>query len=78
MKSCGATITEVIKIEKVFRTLKSIFDHIVVEIEESCTNKFGGSLEAGELRVKQRSSEKVTKQVNQAKVHKKVNGDERR
>lgn len=45
---------------------------------EGFQNKFGGSLEAGELRVKQRSSEEVTKQVNQAKGHKKVNGDEGR
>jgi len=57
-KSCVATIIEVIKIEKVFTTLNSIFDHIMVAIEESCTNKFGGSLEARELRVKQRSSKK--------------------
>jgi hypothetical protein len=65
MKTCGETMTDRSKIEKVLRTLTEKFDHIVVAIEESNDlttmkiEELQASLEAHELRVKQRSSNKA-------------------
>ncbi|KAK2420730.1 hypothetical protein QL285_031434 [Trifolium repens] len=77
MKSCGEAMTDRSKIEKILRTLTEKFDHIVVAIEESkdlATMKIEelqASLEAHELRVKQRSSNKALEQALQAKTHNK-------
>ncbi|GAU44225.1 hypothetical protein TSUD_399890 [Trifolium subterraneum] len=77
MKSCGEALSDRSKIEKVLRTLTEKFDHIVVAIEESkdlATMKIEelqASLEAHELRVKQRSSNKAVEQALQAKIQNK-------
>ncbi|KAK2402327.1 hypothetical protein QL285_051858 [Trifolium repens] len=82
MKSCGETMTDRSKIEKILRTLTEKFDHIVVAIEESkdlATMKIEelqASLEAHELRVKQRSSNKAVEQALQAKTQNKKGKDE--
>ncbi|KAK2375345.1 hypothetical protein QL285_076240 [Trifolium repens] len=79
MKSCGETMTDRSKIEKILRTLTEKFDHIVIAIEESkdlATMKIEelqASLEAHELRVKQRSSNKAVEQALQAKTQNKNN-----
>jgi hypothetical protein len=80
MKSNGEVLIEKSKIEKVLRTLTEKFDHIVVAIEESkdlATMKIEelqASLEAHELRVKQRSSNKAVDQALQAKFQKNHKG----
>ncbi|PNX90798.1 F-box protein, partial [Trifolium pratense] len=77
MKSCGETMTDRSKIEKILRTLTEKFDHIVVAIEESKDlatmrmEELQASLEAHELRVKQRSSNKAVEQALQAKFQNK-------
>ncbi|GAU44417.1 hypothetical protein TSUD_100640 [Trifolium subterraneum] len=77
MKACGEALSDRSKIEKVLRTLTEKFDHIVVAIEESkdlATMKIEelqASLEAHELRVKQRSSNKAVEQALQAKIQNK-------
>ncbi|KAK2365584.1 putative mitochondrial protein [Trifolium repens] len=81
MKSCGEAMTDKVKIEKILRTLTEKFDHIVVAIEESkdlATMKIEelqASLEAHELRVKQRSSNKAVEQALQAKTQNKKGKD---
>ncbi|KAK2373515.1 hypothetical protein QL285_074546 [Trifolium repens] len=81
MKSCGEAMTDRSKIEKILRTLTEKFDHIVVAIEESkdlATMKIEelqASLEAHELRVKQRSSNKVVEQALHAKTQNKKGKD---
>jgi len=53
----GETVTDVMKVEKVLRTLTSRFDHIVVDLEESMDldsmkiEELQESLEAHELRL---------------------------
>lgn len=77
MKSCGEVISEVMKVEKVLRSLTLNFDHIVVAIDESKNidemklEELQASLEAHELRIKQRSSEKETEQALQDQASKK-------
>ncbi|GAU37126.1 hypothetical protein TSUD_278780 [Trifolium subterraneum] len=77
MKACGEALSDRSKIEKVLRTLTEKFDHIVVAIEESknlATMKIEdlqAYLEAHELRVKQRSSNKAVEQALQAKIQNK-------
>lgn len=62
MKQCGETMTEQMIIEKVLRSLTAQFDHIVVAIEQSKDTaamkleELQGSLEALEIRVKERST----------------------
>jgi phosphopantetheine adenylyltransferase len=84
MKVCGETVSDVVKIEKVLRTLTPNFDRIVVAIEESKDHEqmkleeLQGSLEVHELRVKQRSFDKNTEQALkafQAQASKKVNSN---
>ncbi|KAK2422184.1 hypothetical protein QL285_032738 [Trifolium repens] len=84
MKVCGETVSDVVKIEKVLRTLTPNFDRIVVAIEESKDHEqmkleeLQGSLEVHELRVKQRSFDKNTEQALkafQAQAAKKVNSN---
>jgi hypothetical protein len=77
MKSCGETVSNLQKVEKVLRALTANFDYIVVAIEESKNladmklEELQASLEAHEMRLKQRTSEKVTDQALQAKFTKK-------
>jgi hypothetical protein len=77
MKSCGKTISDLQKMEKVLRALTANFDYIVVAIEESKNladmklEELQASLEAHEMRLKQRTSEKVTGQALQAKLPRK-------
>ncbi|XP_073223464.1 uncharacterized protein [Cicer arietinum] len=61
MRTIGESLTEVVIIEKILRTLTQRYDHIVVAIEESKdldkmkVEDLQGSLEAYELRVRERS-----------------------
>jgi hypothetical protein len=77
MKSCGEIISDLQKVEKVLRALTANFDYIVVAIEKSKNladmklEELQASLEAHEMRLKQRTSEKVTSQALQAKFTKK-------
>ncbi|GAU22886.1 hypothetical protein TSUD_376970 [Trifolium subterraneum] len=77
MKACGETITDLQKVEKVLRALTANFDYIVVAIEESKVlsdmklEELQASLEAHEMRLKQRTSEKKVDQALQAKFTKK-------
>ncbi|GAU25658.1 hypothetical protein TSUD_265850 [Trifolium subterraneum] len=77
MKACGETITGLQKVEKVLRGLTANFDYIVVAIEESKVlsdlklEDLQTSLEAHEMRLKQRTSEKKVDQALQAKFTKK-------
>ena len=80
MKACGETITGLQKIEKVLRSLTADFDYIVVTIEEAKTlsemklEELQASLEAHEMRLKQRNSEreKVVEQALQSRFSKKA------
>ncbi|GAU44851.1 hypothetical protein TSUD_112250 [Trifolium subterraneum] len=77
MKACGETIIDLQKVEKVLRALTANFDYIVVAIEESKVlsdlklEELQVSLEAHEMRLKQRTSEKKVDQALQAKFTKK-------
>ena len=78
MKACGEAINDLQKIEKVLRSLTANFDYIVVSIEESKNlsemklEELQASLEAHEMRLKQRNSEreKVAEQALQARFKK--------
>ena len=60
----GETVTDVMKVEKVLRTLTPRFDHIVVALEESKDldsmkiEELQASLEAHELRLIDRNRER--------------------
>lgn len=62
MKVCGESINDLQKIEKVLRYLTGSIDYIIVSIEESKNlakmkvEELQASLEAHEMRLKQRSS----------------------
>ncbi|CAI8595324.1 unnamed protein product [Vicia faba] len=79
-KACGESVTDLQKIEKVLRSLTLDFDYIVVTIEESKTlskmklEELQVSLEAHEMRLKQRNSEreKVAEQALQSRFSKKA------
>ncbi|XP_004517109.1 uncharacterized protein [Cicer arietinum] len=71
MRTNGESLTEVVIIEKILRTLTQRYDHIVVAIEESKdldnmkVEDLRGSLEAHELRVRERSK-KVQREDDEA------------
>jgi hypothetical protein len=77
MKSCGETISDLQKVEKVLRALTTNFDYIVVTIDESKNladmklEELQASLEAHEMRLKHITSKKVTDQALQGKFTKK-------
>lgn len=81
MKPNGKVMTEVMIIEKDLRTLTQRYDHIVVAIEEPDDldtlnmEDLQGSLEAHELRVKERSVANTQVQALQAHISKKFNQD---
>lgn len=81
MKSCGEKIIELQKTEIVLRALTSKFDHIVVAIKKSKNlseiklEDLQASFEAHEMRLKQRNSQKVTKQDLQENLFKKKKYD---
>ncbi|KAK2458032.1 hypothetical protein QL285_005238 [Trifolium repens] len=68
MKACGETLSEQVIIEKVLRSLTSQFDYIVVAIEHSKDlssmriEELQSSLEAQELRLTERNSEREVEQ----------------
>ncbi|XP_073220707.1 uncharacterized protein [Cicer arietinum] len=80
MRKNGESSTEVVIIEKILRTLTQRYYHIVVAIEESKdldkmkVEDLQGSLEAHELRVRERCATTSTSQVQalQAQVSKKI------
>ncbi|XP_073221132.1 uncharacterized protein [Cicer arietinum] len=69
MRTNGESLTEMVIIEKIFRTLTQTYDHIVVAIEESKdldkmkVEDLQGYLEAFELRVRERCATTSTSQV---------------
>ncbi|XP_073220721.1 uncharacterized protein [Cicer arietinum] len=71
IRTNGESLTEVVIIEKILRTLTQRYDHIVVAIEESKdldnmkVEDLRGSLEAHELRVRERSK-KVQREDDEA------------
>jgi len=81
MKACGETITDQQIVEKIIRTLSSRFDFIVVAIQESKhvntlkIEELKSSLEAHELMVSERRSERSTQQALQVQTSKKEDYD---
>ncbi|XP_017420400.1 uncharacterized protein LOC108330427 [Vigna angularis] len=69
MKSCGDTVTDLMVIEKIMQSLPPTFDHIVVAIEESRDleklkiEELQSSLEAYEMRMRERNPIKREEQV---------------
>lgn len=78
MKSYGEKTSGLEKVENALRAISVKFDHIVVAIEESKDllemklEELQASLEAHEMRLKQRDSEKVSEQALQANFFKKI------
>ena len=81
MKACGEAMTDQQIVEKVMRTLSSRFDFIVVAIQESKDVKtlkieeLQSSLEAHELMVSKRSTERSIQQALQVQTVKKDDYD---
>ncbi|XP_073225667.1 uncharacterized protein [Cicer arietinum] len=81
MRTNGESLTEVVIVERILRTLTQRYDHIVVAIEESKDldkmkmEDLQGSLEAHEVRVREKCIATSTSQVHalQAQVSKKTN-----
>ncbi|KAK2451727.1 hypothetical protein QL285_010757 [Trifolium repens] len=79
MKACGETLSEQVIIEKVLRSLTPQFDYIVVAIEHSKDletmriEELQSSLEAHELRLTERTSEREVEQALKASFVKKQN-----
>ncbi|KAK2367554.1 hypothetical protein QL285_080824 [Trifolium repens] len=77
MKACGETLSEQVIIEKVLRSLTPQFDYIVVAIEHSKdlstmrVEELQSSLEAHELRMTERTSEREAEQALKASFVKK-------
>ncbi|KAK2405339.1 hypothetical protein QL285_054585 [Trifolium repens] len=80
MKACGETLSEQVIIEKVLRSLTPQFDYIVVAIEHSKdlstmkVEELQSSLEAHELRMTERTSEREAEQALKASF---VNKDQK-
>ncbi|XP_073221473.1 uncharacterized protein [Cicer arietinum] len=81
MKANGEVMTEVMIIEKIMRALTQRYDHIVVAIEESKNldtmklKDLQSSLEAYELRVKERDEAHTQTHTLQAQISRKSNQD---
>jgi uncharacterized protein with ATP-grasp and redox domains len=77
MQNCGENITDQMVVEKVLRSLNQKFDFIVVAIEETKDmstmriEDLQSSLEAHEIKVINRGSERVNQQALQAQASKK-------
>src|ERR1044072_3734826 len=77
MKACGETLSEQVIIEKVLRSLTRRFDYIIVAIEHfkdletMRIEELQSSLEAHELRLTERTSEREVKQAIKASFVKK-------
>src|SRR3954471_3385560 len=77
MKACGETLSEQVIIEKILRSLTPQFDYIVVSIEHSKDletmriEELQSSLEAQELRLTERTSEREVEQALKASFVKK-------
>ena len=77
MKACGKTLSEQVIIEKILRSLTSQFDYIMVAIGHSKNlstmrvEKLQSSLEAHELRMTARTSEREVEQQAQVTSGKK-------
>ncbi|PNX90251.1 F-box protein [Trifolium pratense] len=77
MKNCGENITDEMVVEKVLRSLTPSFDYVVVAIEyskDTTTMKIEelqSALEAHEIKVLRRGSERVNQQALQAQTNKK-------
>lgn len=73
MKLCGEKISELLKVEKLLRSLPTKFDYVVVTMEESKylseikLEEWQVSRETHEFRLNQINLEKVSKQVLHAK-----------
>lgn len=73
MKLCGEKISELLKVEKLLRSLPAKFDHVVVTMEEFKylseikLEEWQASRETHDFRLKQINLEKVSKQVLHAK-----------
>ncbi|KAK2383862.1 hypothetical protein QL285_071274 [Trifolium repens] len=84
MKACGETLSEQVIIEKVLRSLTPQFDYIVVAIEHSKdlstmrVEELQSSLEAHELRMTERTSEREVEQALKASFVKKDQKQNRR
>ena len=84
MKACGETLTEQVIIEKILRSLTPQFDYIVVSIEHSKNletmriEELQSSLEAQELRLSERTSEREAEQALKASFVKKDQKQNRR
>ncbi|KAK2397497.1 hypothetical protein QL285_059065 [Trifolium repens] len=84
MKACEETLSEQVIIEKVLRSLTPQFDYIVVAIEHSKdlstmrVEELQSSLEAHELRMTERTSEREAEQALKASVVKKDQKQNRR
>ena len=81
MKACGEAMTDQQIVEKIMRTLSSRFDFIVVAIQKSKDVKtlkieeLQSSLEAHELMVSERNSERSIQQALQVQTIKKDEND---
>ena len=84
MKVCGETLSEQVIIEKILRSLTPQFDYIVVSIEHSKDletmriEELQSSLEAQELRLTERTSEREVEQALKASFVKKDQKQNRR
>ncbi|CAL0323999.1 unnamed protein product [Lupinus luteus] len=78
MKGCGETITDLVIMEKIMRSLPQRFDYIVVAIEESKDvslmkiEELQSSLEAHDMRLAGRNPTKNSKQALKAIQYKKI------
>ncbi|XP_045810757.1 uncharacterized protein LOC123905168 [Trifolium pratense] len=79
MQNCGENITDEMVVEKVLRSLTPSFDHVVVAIEYSKDittmkiKELQSALEAHEIKVLSRGSERLNQQALQAQTNKKDN-----
>ncbi|XP_020235003.1 uncharacterized protein LOC109814897 [Cajanus cajan] len=84
MKTCGATVSNQLMVEKVMRTLSAKFDYIVVTIKESKdllimkVEELQGTLEAHEQRLVERDQQRESDHALQTKVGFKRDGGKKR
>ncbi|MCH81381.1 F-box protein [Trifolium medium] len=81
MQNCGENVTDEMVIEKVLRSLTPSFDNVVIAIEyvkDTTTMKIEelqSALEAHEIKLQNRGSEKTSQQALQAQTNKKDDGN---